>query len=58
MGTCQAGHYSYGGHGNVDLPTLIEVGIAAGYITEEENAEIGLTRKGWDWWNRDYKKRG
>jgi hypothetical protein len=41
----------------VDLPALIEVGITAGYIKDEENGEIGLTPKGWAWFTRDLEKR-
>lgn len=40
-----------------ELAPLIEVGITAGYIKDEENGEIGLTPKGWAWYTRDLEKR-
>lgn len=40
----------------VDLPALIEVGITAGYLEEEEGA-VGLSAKGQRWYERDLMRR-
>ncbi len=41
----------------VDLPALIEVGITAGYLEDDEAGGIGLSAKGGHWYERDLLRR-
>ncbi len=41
----------------VDLPALIEVGIVAGYLDDDDNGGIGLSEKGQRWYEWDLLQR-
>ena len=41
----------------VDLPALIEVGIVAGYLDDDEASGIGLSAKGQRWYEEDLLRR-
>lgn len=37
----------------VEIPALIEVGIVAGYLEDDEAGGVGLSSKGQRWYERD-----
>ncbi len=41
-----------------EIPALIEVGISAGYLEDDETGGIGLSAKGQRWYERDMLRRG
>ncbi len=42
----------------IDLPALIEVGITAGYLVDDDgHCAVGLSAKGQRWYDRDLLRR-